>query len=99
MTSTIAYQYDRSGLFLGPTEADESPLEPGVFHLPARTTLVAPPTEYADDLWPRWNGSGWVLSAKPQPADIDGAAAVEKLAGFLRDNPDVKALVLGAMTG
>ena len=37
MPSITVYQYDLAGLFQGTTEADESPLEPGVYHYPART--------------------------------------------------------------
>lgn len=96
MSTTTVYQYDRSGLYIGPTEADESPLEPGVYHLPARTTLCAPPLDCPDDQWPRWNGSVWTLASRPQQSDTNGAVAAEKLATFLRDNPDVAALVANA---
>ena len=88
------YQYDRAGLLLGTTEADESPLEPGVWLLPARTTAVAPPEEIPDGQWPRWNGSSWALvpipAPQPAPAEPDPVA---KLAAFLEQNPDVAELI------
>ena len=52
----IVYQYSPAGLYQGETVADESPLEPGVWLMPARTTRVAPPSEYPEERWPRWNG-------------------------------------------
>lgn len=86
-----AYQYDHAGLCVGATVADESPLEPGVWLLPARSTLVPPPDEWPEDKWPRWNGAAWELITRPtaQPA-IDPVA---KLRDFLSNNPDVAALL------
>jgi len=85
------YQYNTAGLYQSETEADESPLEPGVYLLPARTTLVAPPAEVPEGRWPRWNGVAWELVNKPQaPAAPDPLA---KLKAFLNENPDVAALI------
>ncbi|MCY1391972.1 hypothetical protein D9M71_68270 [compost metagenome] len=87
----IAYQYDRAGLFLGETEVDESPLEPGVYLIPARCTLTPPPTEVPEGRWPRWNGQAWLLANPPQPAAAPDPVA--KLTEFLEQNPDVAALL------
>lgn len=96
MSSKIVYQFDGAGRYLGDTEADESPLEPGVYLHPARTTAVAPPPP---DTWPegkrpRWDGFSWTMtgstaSALQAPEDDP----VEKLAQFLQANPDVLALM------
>jgi len=37
------YNYDQEGLFMGVSEARESPLEPGIFHIPALATDIEPP--------------------------------------------------------
>lgn len=38
------YNYDRqTGAYLGPSDADESPMEPGCFMVPAFATKIAPP--------------------------------------------------------
>lgn len=74
-----AYQYDRAGLYAGTTEADESPLEPGVYLLPAMCTLEPPPAELPQGKWPRWNGKAWALvgqPAAPAPATADPAEPI-----------------------
>lgn len=86
-----AFQFDNAGLYLGETVADESPLEPGVYLLPARATLVAPPTSVPQDKWPRWNGVEWTLTNKPKPQTEEDPVA--KLAAFLASNPDVAAML------
>lgn len=87
----LAYQFDTAGLYIGQTEADESPLEAGVYLLPARSTLVAPPDTWPDDRWPRFDGLAWHLVNKPQPETEP--APIAKLAQFLQQNPDVAALL------
>jgi hypothetical protein len=94
MNNKTVFQLDNSGLFVGTTVADESPLEPGVWLMPAKTVDVEPPTEWPDDKWPRWNGSSWVLVNKPVPAaPANDNDPVAKLAAFLNDNPDVANLL------
>ena len=44
MTKKTVYQCDEQGWFIGLTEADESPLEPGVFHIPRNAFEDAPPS-------------------------------------------------------
>lgn len=87
----IAYQFDLAGLYLGETEADESPMEPGVYLLPAHCTLVAPPAAVPEGRWPRFNGATWGLVNRSQTRDVE--SPVDKLARFLGDNPDVAALL------
>lgn len=43
MGEKIVSAVDADGYFVGPTIADESPLEPGVFLLPAYSVDIAPP--------------------------------------------------------
>lgn len=85
-----AYQYDYSGMYLSVVSADESPLEPGVYLLPARSTLTAPPQEMPAGKWPRWNGVAWDLVTRPAVAEL---SATDKLKEFLEQNPDVAALI------
>ena len=91
MSGKTVYQTNYSGLFVTETIADESPLEPGIFLIPAGCVETAPPEEWADDQWPRWNGISWELIPKPQVQQA--VSAEEKLAEFLADNPDVMALI------
>lgn len=92
MTTKIVYQYDVAGMFICQTEADESPLEPGVFLIPARCVEVAPP-ESSGDQWPRWNGAKWELITPAPSNDNQPVSPVEKLRVFLDENPDVAALI------
>lgn len=87
----LAYHYDRAGLYQGNSEADESPLEPGVYLLPARSTLTPPPAEVPEGRWPRFNGHEWQLVNRPQPPEL--ADPLAKLAAFLAQNPDVADLL------
>lgn len=91
MTNLTVYQFDESGAYAGPTEADESPREPGVFLMPARCTEVPPPDEFPEGMWPRWNGQQWLLTRKP--SQVDRQDPVNKLKEFLANNPDVEALL------
>jgi len=91
MNQITVYQTNYSGLFVGETVADESPLEPGVFPLPAGCVETAPPEEWPDDQWPRWNGVAWELITKPQVQQP--LSPEQKLAEFLNSNPDVAALI------
>lgn len=93
MTTKPAYQTDRAGRLIGQTVADESPLEPGVFLLPAGCTLTAPPSTVPAGQCPRWNGVKWDLVANPQPTAANDNNAVAKLQAFLVANPDVAAVL------
>jgi len=64
-------QLDEHGYFLGVTTANESPLEPGIFHMPANTIDTSVPT-FKDGQRARWDGK-WVLEdipVEPEPAPI-----------------------------
>lgn len=91
MNQKSVYQINYSGLFIGENFADESPLEPGIFHIPAGCVELAPPEEWPEDKWPRWNGFKWELIQRPQVQQV--ASAEEKLAEFLAQNPDVLKLI------
>lgn len=107
MSTKPVSQIDRAGYFVRVTFADESPLEPGVWLLPAGTVDALPPGTYVqpedpehlgefladwpDDKWPRWSGTAFAIVAKPQ-APAEPTPA-EKLAAFLAQNPDVAAMV------
>lgn len=62
----LVAQLNSDGYFVGYTEADESPLEPGVYLLPARTVDVPVPA-LQDGYALRWD-NGWVFEVLPTPA-------------------------------
>lgn len=86
-----AYQTNSAGMLTGETVADESPLEPGVYLVPAGATLMPPPVDWPEKKWPRFNGSGWELVTKPTMPEQQ--TPEQKLADFLAQNPDVLSLV------
>jgi hypothetical protein len=66
----LAYNYsEATGAYLGFEEADESPLEPGVFLLPAYSTAIAPPAQQ-EGYYRKWNGSEWMQELIPVPPPI-----------------------------
>lgn len=60
------YQTDFDGFFTGPVEADPSPLEPGVWLIPAGAVEVEPP-ELGSGQRARWNGGAWDVIDPPPP--------------------------------
>jgi hypothetical protein len=66
MNQKQVVQLDQGGYFVGVTTADESPLEPGVFHMPAGTIEATPPFVPAGKRV-KWIGSGWVAEDIPRP--------------------------------
>lgn len=60
MPTKTVYQTNHLGLYVGPAIAQESPLEPGVFLIPAGCVEVAPP-ECPEDKIQSWNGKRWQL--------------------------------------
>lgn len=85
MTKTV-YQFDDNGYFLFSTEADESPLEPGVYLYPRNTTDCEPPS-CSDTEVCRWNGTEWLVET------VNKTYPIDTLAEFFRSYPDVYAYV------
>lgn len=84
MPKTV-YQMDHLGLFVGSLEARESPLEPGVYLIPAGCVEVEPPapTEYQVAIWSdgAWKlvvdrrGETWFADYEPVTIDFIGDPA------------------------
>lgn len=60
------YHYDENGEYHGESEANESPLEPGVYLIPARATDQAPMVPAVGNR-ARFDGAAWVEEAIPVP--------------------------------
>jgi hypothetical protein len=87
----IVYQTDRDGWYVGTITADESPLEPGVYLIPAGAYADPPPDQpWPPGTTPRRTGDRWSMQYNGRPT---GATPVQKLAEFLAANPDVAALI------
>lgn len=69
MTSRFVIQLDADGYFLCPTEADESPLEPGVFLIPSGAIDAAAPVT-PENCRAKWDGSSWIYEEIPPPKQV-----------------------------
>lgn len=65
MNKKIVYQCDENGWFLGLTEADESPLEPGIFHIPRNAYEDSPPVAMPGQR-PIRIGDAWQIKDDPR---------------------------------
>lgn len=61
MSAKIVYQTSHLGLYVGPVEAEESPLEPGVFLIPGGCVQVPPPEVIPEFKAACWTGKAWQL--------------------------------------
>lgn len=87
------YHYDqKTGIYMGEGLADESPLEPGEFLIPAHATNVAPPDEIPMGHALFFRGDSWSVEWVPEvDSDLDGQqdapqgfAADQQKPGFFR---------------
>lgn len=74
MTQKIVCQLDKKGYYIGTTVADESPLESGVYLMPALTLDAVPPKLFEGQLC-RWENGEWKyedmpIIAQPSPPDL-----------------------------
>jgi hypothetical protein len=66
--SKIVYSYDKeTGNYSGEATAWESPLEPGIYHIPACATEKKP--EFQNGKITKWNGKKWILENIPLPPE------------------------------
>jgi hypothetical protein len=65
MKNRTVYQTS-NGIYIGEAVAHESPLEPGVFHIPGGCVETPPPATTADQV-ARWTGSAWKVESLPKP--------------------------------
>jgi hypothetical protein len=92
------YLFDESGLFAGSYQAQESPLEPGVFIVPTLST-ERPAPDIPKGKAIRFVAGEWILFDLPAPtpapdiSDVVLIDPVEKLKLFISANPDVAALL------
>ena len=74
MKNTKAYGYNfETGNYLGEMYCQESPLEHGVFLIPANATLVSPPEYDPKESIPQWNGKAWNLQKIPSKIETSFA--------------------------
>ena len=68
MSEKIVSQLNSDGYFIAPTRADESPLEPGIYLIPAGAVDCQPPA-IPEGKRARWTGIKFVLEDTPPPPE------------------------------
>ena len=63
----IYHYHIETGAFLGEGVADQSPLEPGVWLIPAQATIQRPP-DIEEGEHAIWTGERWEVQPIPEPA-------------------------------
>jgi hypothetical protein len=67
----IVYCYNNENkAFIGTDYAQENPLSPGEFLLPACSTFVEPPSVVQDNEFTVWSDYEWILQEKPKEPEI-----------------------------
>lgn len=66
MRTKQVWQTDSDGYLIGQSMADESPLEPGVYLIPAGGVEGDPPGACAKGKVWRWAGGAWVQAKAPK---------------------------------
>ena len=82
MPAKVVYQTARDGRYVGPAEADESPLEPGVFLIPAGCVEQRPPIPASDKEVPVFVDGKWVLvpvPPEPEPEPVSEPPRVPRI--------------------
>ncbi|PWE46184.1 hypothetical protein C9I50_00435 [Pseudomonas prosekii] len=98
MKKKIVFQTNQLGLFTGKAEADESPLEPGVFLIPGGC-VETPPPAIPDNKAACWSNDKWVLvdyfnglilysTATGEPLTINGVGPIPSGYTVKQPGPD-----------
>ncbi len=92
----IFHYHPDTGICLGQGKADESPLEPGVWLIPAHATEQKPP-QLGKGEQAVWTGDGWdvqpIPDPEPEPQLIPEMTPAEKLAAAGLTVEDLRALL------
>lgn len=80
MQTKLVYQLDQYGVFIEMAEALESPLEPGVFHVPAGCvdTNVPFPEGVTDQNYVFWKEGNWWVGQYPIDPNIPKAEDIAR---------------------
>lgn len=70
------------------TDAFESPLEPGIFLIPANATKVEPPAFNSVAQICTFNGSDWTITNRPEPIQTPEEIRAAKMAAILGKRVD-----------
>ena len=87
------YNYNENGFYISESIADESPLETGVFLIPANATTVEP-LEYKDGFYVKFNSglNEFVYEEKPiEVKEANNELSEEELASQLQEQANAEA--------
>ena len=87
------YNYDDNGIFINEGTADESPLEPGVFLIPANATTIEP-LEHKDGFYIKFNSELDEFQYEEKPIEVkeaDKEFTAEELSAQLQEQANAEA--------
>lgn len=76
MTTKTVYLFDVVGKFTGQYESQESPLEPGVFITPSKSTELAPPLLQSNET-SEWDGVSWAVIPQVTPVAPEPVVTIQ----------------------
>lgn len=77
-------QLDEAGFYVGQVDADESPLEEGVYLIPGGAVDFKAPS-VPDGSRAKWNGSGFDIELIPEPTPTDQEVPVVDRAAEIKE--------------
>lgn len=93
MTKFIYNYHPETGEYVGQAEADESPLDPGTYLIPANATEMKPPAQL-EGFVRVFDGEKWInvpvqAPAEPSPEQVAAAVTRARAAAYMQESDPI----------